>query len=979
MKMFAAGLCAALLLLACSADKEELAETAPDTSQDVFSMPYTMRDLDNGLRVIIVPTDYPNIVSMQIPVQTGSRNEVEPGKSGFAHFFEHMMFRGTEKYSAEEYLNILTKAGAKQNAYTTDDYTNYYIDFSKDDLEKMIEIEADRFMNLSYSESVFRTEALAVKGEYLKNFSNPTSQAYERIRELAFKDHTYRHTTMGFIEDIEQMPEQFEYSKTFFDRWYRPEKTAMILVGDVDPEATFKLVEKYWGEWQRGNYTASIPAEKPLQGPVFDHLQWDAPTQSWLMMGFRGPAFDPAAADMPAIDVISSIYFSSSSELYRKLVLDEQSVDQLFTYFPDRKDPNLLLVYARLTEGADASAVEAAINQTLATARSSLVAPARLADTKSRLKYEFTSTLDNSGAIGAMLAGYVQFDRTPETVNTLYRSYDALTAEQIRDVANRYFTDDRRVTVTLSNGTALGEVDGMASIDDQVDVSDAEADAAAFAEEKSAPLPELPVPAEDIAREDVAVEILTQPSPSSPLVDVSFLVHAGAAMDPPNKRGLAALTAAMVADAGSIAMTIEEINKALYPIAARFDAQVDKEMTRFAGQVHRDNFALWYQLVAGQLLTPGWRQQDFARVRTQLINSVRTSLVGNNDEELGKEVLYEQIFGAQHPYGALNEGHTADLAALSLADVQSFYREHYTIKNMTVGLAGGYPDEFAGRLAKDLQILPTGERRKSRIATPAELARNRAVIVEKETPAVAVSFGFPIDLKRGDDDWVALWLVRSWLGEHRNAGGRLYDRIRETRGMNYGDYVYIEYFPRGMFLSYPDTNLGRQQQIFQIWLRPLRSNNDAHFATRTALYELENLIQNGMNEQEFENTRSYLSKYVSLMMDGQSRRLGYALDSRYYGIEEFDRYLRNALNELTLADVNRVIRGQLRTHNLQYVFVSRNASDLRDRLSANRPSPMNYDSEMPQVVLDEDRKIQELPIPFVDEAITVVEAAAVFR
>ena len=192
------------------------------SSKNIFDMPYLMEELDNGLRVIIVKTDYPDIVTIQIPVQTGSRNEVEPGKSGFAHFFEHMMFRGTDKYPADVYNGIIKKAGADTNAYTTDDYTNFYATFTKQDLEKIIEVEADRFQNLNYSEDQFRTEALAVKGEYLKNFSNPTSKAFERISDLSYSVHTYKHTTMGFIEDIEAMPDQLDYSKEFFDRWYRP-------------------------------------------------------------------------------------------------------------------------------------------------------------------------------------------------------------------------------------------------------------------------------------------------------------------------------------------------------------------------------------------------------------------------------------------------------------------------------------------------------------------------------------------------------------------------------------------------------------------------------------------------------------------------------------------------------------------------------------------------------------------------------------
>ena len=206
----------ALLLLAFAA--------LPATAQEskIFPYEYAVRDLDNGLRVIVLPTDYPEIVSLYIPVSVGSRNEVEEGKSGFAHFFEHMMFRGTEAYPAAKYQALLKNAGADQNAYTTDDRTVYHTTFSKDDLETMMKLEADRFQNLAYSDADFRTEALAVLGEYNKNAANPISKLFEVQRAAAFDEHTYKHTTMGFIEDIEAMPDQFDYSRQFFDRFYRP-------------------------------------------------------------------------------------------------------------------------------------------------------------------------------------------------------------------------------------------------------------------------------------------------------------------------------------------------------------------------------------------------------------------------------------------------------------------------------------------------------------------------------------------------------------------------------------------------------------------------------------------------------------------------------------------------------------------------------------------------------------------------------------
>ncbi len=973
MKHLFTAVAALALLSACGQSSDAPVETTAADSDKIFDMPYLERDLDNGLRVVIVPTDYPDIITIQIPVQTGSRNEIEDGKTGFAHFFEHMMFRGTENYPADEYAAILKSAGADQNAYTTADYTNYHITATKEDLEKIIEIEADRFQNLSYTEDVFRTEALAVKGEYLKNFSDPISKMFERISALMFQDHTYGHTTMGYIEDIDAMPDQIEYSKVFFDRWYRPEKTAVILVGDLDPEETFAMVEKYWSSWETGDYVQEIPVEAPLGAPKYEHMQWKGPTQPWLTMTFRGPAFVATEKDMPAIDILSEVYFSQSSDLYKQLVLEDQSVDQLWTYFPNLIDPGVLLIAARLTDAEKGAEVRDHINATLAEARTALISEQKIEETKSRLRYSFASSLSSAGNIGSMLAAIAYYNRDIDIVNDLYRTYDSLTAEDVRTAANTYFIDDSRVTFTLSSDESMAGVDGMTSLDELV-ASMTMAESAPAAGEGSTIVS---LPAAETDGDAVEVSFVTQQSESSALVNVSFLVHAGAAVDPEGKKGLAALTAAMVTDAGSEAMSIDEINAALFPMAAGFGAQVDKEMTRLAGQVHKDKLDDWYELVRGQLLFPGWSEQDFTRIKTQMTNAIRTNLVGNNDEELGKEVLYSAIFAEGHPYGSLNMGNSGDIESITLDDVKAFYAQYYTTANITVGLSGGYPDSFATRISDDLQILEAGERVAMEVP-PAPVNEGRhATIVQKETPGVAVSYGFPLNLKRGDPDWVALWLVRSYLGEHRSTNAHLFQRIRETRGMNYGNYAYIEYFPRGMFQFQPDTNLGRQQQIFQVWIRPVRSNNDAHFATRVAQFEIEKLIDEGLSESDFEATRAFLAKSVSLLTDGQSRQLGYALDGQYYGTGNFSEYVRNGLANLTLDDVNRVIRENLDVDDMQFVYVTRDGEDLKQRLLDDAESPMTYAAQLPDDVLAEDQVIDGLALEI--DSVEIVPAEQVFN
>src|SRR5262245_46787397 len=185
--------------------------SAQQKESKLFPYNFTIDDLENGLRLVTVPTDFPNMVALYIVVQTGSRNEVEPGKSGYAHLFEHVMFRGSENYAPAQRDLILKKAGAESNANTNEDRTTYYEIFSKEDLDAIMKLEADRFQRLNYSEPAFKTESLAVLGEYNKDSADPTQKLDEVLHAAAFKTHTYAHTAMGFLKDIQDMPNQYNY------------------------------------------------------------------------------------------------------------------------------------------------------------------------------------------------------------------------------------------------------------------------------------------------------------------------------------------------------------------------------------------------------------------------------------------------------------------------------------------------------------------------------------------------------------------------------------------------------------------------------------------------------------------------------------------------------------------------------------------------------------------------------------------------
>ncbi|MEZ5963520.1 MAG: pitrilysin family protein [Planctomycetota bacterium] len=910
-------------------------------SQDVFPFPFHIDDLDNGLRVVTVQTDFGDLVSLHIVVATGSRNEVEDGRSGFAHFFEHMMFRGSKNYSADRRNQVMQQLGVDGNAYTTNDYTNYHETFGRDQLDRVLEVEADRFLHLKYERPAFRTEAMAVFGEYNKNSSSPINKLYEVLQDTAFDRHTYKHTTMGFLRDIVKMPQMYDYSLEFFDRWYRPEYTTIMVVGDVQPQQVGAMVRRHFGAWQRGSHKAAIPAEPPQAAPRHAHVPWSSPTQPWVAIAFKGPAFSAANRDQAALDLVAELAFGPDSPLYRQLVVNERKATALLADFGDSTDPFLDVIFVRVQDPADATYVRDAVLRTCEALKTTPFDAAQLDRVKRHLRYRFAASLDSADAVARAVVSYLARTRTPATVNDLYARYAEVDSTDIMRVARTYFDTKGRTIGTVAHG-----------------------DAPLFA----------PAP-DDTATPCDAVLLPTK----SPLVTFRLVFLCGAADDPSGKQGLAQMTAQMLAQGGTESMTFEEVTEALFPMAASFDAQVDKQMTTLSATVHQDNLEPFWTILREALTRPGFREDDLARLKLLTKSYLEVELRGNNDEELGKEVLYGEIYRG-HPFAHHNAGNLADVEALTLDDVRAFYRDHLRADRLVVGLAGGYPDDFADRVRRELSARLGGDPGKpaepAAPPVPKELARSAMTIVQKKTLATGIHLGFPIEVTRRHPDFVALWLVRSFLGEHRNSAGQLYQRLREVRGLNYGDYAYIEYFPRGMFQFKPDPNLARTQQIFQLWIRPVPPQNAA-FACRAALYYLHRLVEQGLTEAEFETTRQFLRQFVATFVATQDARLGYALDSSFYGSGDFVEQIRSGLASLTVADVNRAIKQHLHTDRVQFVVVTEDADAFVTAVLGER-SPITYQAQPAAEVLEEDKTIERFPLGVRREDVRVVPVAEVF-
>jgi zinc protease len=443
-----------------SAAGSEAAGAAAAATGRAFPFAVRERTLPNGLRAVVVPFDSPGVVAYVTLVRTGSRDEVEPGHSGFAHFFEHMMFRGTDRVSQEEYNRILKRMGADSNAGTSDDWTRYHIIGPARELATMVEIEADRFQNLKYDEAAFRTEALAILGEYNKNISSPFTSMHERLRELAFEKHTYGHTTLGYLEDIRRMPEEYEYSRSFFRRFYRPENTILIVAGDVRPEQVFGLVERHYGGWQPGYQAPAVAAEPPPREAKRAVIAWAQPTRPYLMVGYRAPAFSTATVDLAAIDVASQLLFAPTAPLYQELVVEQQLVDLLAGGLADHRDPYLFTITARATDEAAVGAVEAAIARHVERLLAGPIDLAGLDRIKQHLRNAYALSLDSPGAVAFSLAHFLSLTGRVDTVEEVYRRYQEVTAADVQRVVRELFVPRNSTTVVVRHDAAAAAAGG---------------------------------------------------------------------------------------------------------------------------------------------------------------------------------------------------------------------------------------------------------------------------------------------------------------------------------------------------------------------------------------------------------------------------------------------------------------------------------------------------------------------------------------
>jgi len=499
-----------------------------------------------------------------------------------------------------------------------------------------------------------------------------------------------------------------------------------------------------------------------------------------------------------------------------------------------------------------------------------------------------------------------------------------------------------------------------------------------------------------IANPSIDVVELKQPNSNKVVFKIRF--GNGSVADPSDKKGLTFATASLMSQGGAGGLSYADIQDKMKPWAASYFAAVDKQVTTFTFQVPVDFVDEFYPLLKNVLLSPDFSEKDFTRVMKAQQNYVDQVVRASSDENYSKFALEDQLFRGGNMQ-SLVQGTSASVEGISLDEIKAQYQKAFTRNNVMLGIAGNYSPELLKTFKTDMAKLPDMKftpvpPSKAKTAEGIEVE----IIAKKGAFGSAIFTGAPLAITRADDDFAALMIANSWMGEHRKSYSRLYQKIRQTRSMNYGDYSYIEWYSQGGGNQLPPSGVPRASNYWAIWIRPVQIASQlksqypeladidvghAHFALRMAIREFDLMIKNGMSEAAFEATKTFLRSYTKLYAQSPAQQLGWLMDSRFYGRKDYLAELDVLLKNTTLEQVNAALRKHWQTDNMFVTIITdeSEAQPLADSLINNTASPMSYSnlvkSGLPAEVLAEDDLVAVYPLNI--KKVNIVQSADTFQ
>jgi zinc protease len=782
-----------------------LAGTAPDANSPVGpgripQLEYEKYTLPNGLDVILHEDHSTPIVCVNIWYHVGSKNE-RRGRTGFAHLFEHMMFQGSEHHDSE-YFGPLQEAGGRLNGSTSDDRTNYWEVVPSNYLELALWLESDRmgFLLPAMSQEKLDNQRDVVKNERRQSYENrPYGLAPETIAAAMYPaDHPYSWPTIGYMDDLTAASR--EDIADFFRRYYHPGNASLCIAGDFEPATARKLVEKYFGSLPTGPkvekmkpQTPKLSGEKRLQ--MTDRVGLPRLYLNWHSVEADAP--DDAELDLLAMILAGG----KSSRLYRVLVQEKQLAQDVSAFQRSGEIAGSFSITATAKPGVKLADIESLIAAEIKRIQSEPPAADELERAVNRYEVQFVNSLDSVGGFGGVadrLNRYNVMNDDPGYMQQDFERYVRVDLAGVQRVARKYLNDDRVVlevipgrertvspdpiaeNATAAKDSGLGKSESRSAISNQQSAISHSFDRSSMP--KPAVTPRFALPPIHRSKLASGLELMVVEQHELPTVNVSLLVRAGSAANPPDKLGLAGLVAAML-DEGTERRTANEIADELAGLGSSLSIRADWDTTRIGLFTLKRHLARSLDIFTDVLLHPTFPDEELNRQRSQAL----TNLVRLRDQPgaLASLAIDATLYGEAHPYGRPESGNESTLKSITRDDIAAFYHTQFRPNQASLIVVGDVTvAEIARHLESALAEWKPSDVEPARVPAPPERPATAITLVDKPGAAQSVISIGQLGVLRTSPDYFQVLVMNTIFGGQFSS--RLNMNLREEKGYTYG-------------------------------------------------------------------------------------------------------------------------------------------------------------------------------------------------
>ncbi len=801
MNKFLSAAMSALAIVLCAACSEEPAKQAPDAKAPekemkflkVEPLKFSERTLANGLRVYAMPDPNTANVSVQVWYDVGSKDD-PVGRSGFAHLFEHIMFKATRNMPAETLDRLTEDVGGFNNASTYDDFTNYYEVVPANHLERVLWAEADRMGSLVVDESIFKSERDVVKEEYRQRIlASPYGKLFGLyLAQANFTVHPYGRPGIGSIADLDAAT--VDDVRAFHATYYRPDNAVLVVAGNFDQAQFDKWVDQYFAPIAKPKreiprVTAVEPSRSAKSYTVYEP---NTPLPA-VSISYPGPA--ALSPDLAALSVLDAILSKGeSSRLYQSLVYQQQVATEVFTFFEPTRDAGAFSLIAILSEGKSVEDGEKSLLAEVARVRDGLVTDAELDEAKNELVSETLNGRETAFGRATELANALTRFRDGAYADKLLNAIQMVTAADVQRVARGILDDGKRVTIrylseeTKPNDAVSDTIATASSVQAQrLDIPAAEIPAFALAPEAARAKP--PTPAAPVAAKLPAAKerklanglrVIVASKRDVPLISAELRVLSGASGDPASKGGVASLTADVLTK-GTKTRSATEIARQIESLGASLSASAGPDSSGVSLESRADRIADAMTVMADVVRNPAFAAPEVERQRQQTLDGLQVAL--RQPGTVARYAMSRLLFGLG-PYGSVAS--PVSIAAIKPDDLVAFHGAHWRPDNALLVITGDVAEADGFKLAETY----FGDWPQPKTAMGAgpdasmAVKGTKAIVIDlPKSGQAAVTFGMR-GIARSDGDYFPAVVINSLLGGGYSS--RLNQEIRIKRGLSYG-------------------------------------------------------------------------------------------------------------------------------------------------------------------------------------------------